>query len=283
MGSWIETELEPLPPLDVRAEQEGLGFQRLYRVIAPAPSGSFLITLRSEALGGFTLASAGLKNRATVVTAIFRPDGTVDVAQNLLRIPGMAYAPEESPPASYGRLLRTLQIGQALYRSGELFKSALAPGGDETSRLLIEALHAKWVDPILGCMAYYAAKRALASGEDGAASWAPDILPGAARNLYRYFPELPDSYIVLASEFGHSEPGVRFDSIYEGSLPLLAESARQLARWAREDGRENAAIVRLARSILPEQPWVRGPDLLSGPTSAAAPEATYRPQSAEAT
>ena len=277
------TELEPLPPLDGRAEREGLGFQRLYRAIAPAPSGSFLITLSSEELGEFTLASAGLKNRATVVTAILRPDGTVDVAQNMLRIPGMVYTPIESPPASYGRLLRTLQIGQALYRSGELVNCAAKRGGDETSPLLSDALHAKWVDPILGCMAYYAVKRALASGEEGTASWSPEILRKAAENMQLYLADLPDSYIVAASEFGYPEPGRYFEYIYGGyggSLPLLAESARQLAGWERESGIRDTAIVGLARCIIPEQPWLRVPMLVRGPISAAAPEVTYPRQSA---
>lgn len=265
-------ELAPLPPLDARTGHEGMGFQRLFRAIGPAPTGSFLITLSSKELGQLTLASAGLKKRATVVTAVFRPDGTVDVSQNLLRIPGVAYPEEYSPSATYGRLLRTLQIGQALYRSGELFKSAVKRDDDYTSTksLLFEALHAKWVDPILGCMAYYAAKGALATGEEGTASWYPEILPEAAGNLYRYFPDLPDSRVVYASEFGYKEFESRFDLLSGGSMPLLAESARQLARHAREIGQKDAAVVELARSIVPEQPWLLVPMLIRGPMSAAA-------------
>jgi hypothetical protein len=75
---------------------------------------------------------------------------------------------------------------------------------------------------------------------------------------------------VYASEFGYKEFESRFDLLSGGSMPLLAESARQLARHAREIGQKDAAVVELARSIVPEQPWLLVPMLIRGPMFAAA-------------
>ena len=255
-------ELSALPPLPSRAAGGGMGLQRLYRALTVAPPGSFLFTLRSRELGEFTLASAGLPNRVTVVTAVFRPDGTVDLSQNLLKIPGQAYPADESARFTYGRLLRTLQIGQALYRSGELFQSAVGPTAGESAQqsefaqLLLDALYAKWTDPILGCMAYYAAAEALARKAPGSETFPTDVLKTAAHNLWTYFPDLPDSGVIYAEEFGGPRPIFRDDLLSGRALPLLAESAWRVARQASEIGLRDSPIVGYSRSIVPEQPWL---------------------------
>ncbi|MBV9743165.1 MAG: caspase family protein [Acidobacteriia bacterium] len=267
---------EELPHLLPVSGRDAFGFDRLFRSIITAPLGSFVLTLTSEVLGEFTLASAGLPNRATVITGIFRPDGTVDISQNLLQLPDMHYRMEESPPIdNYGRVLRTLEIGQALYRSGELFQHAVR-SADQSSSLLMEAFRAKWVDPILGCMAYYAARKALATREPFTDRLPPGILQQVAGNLFKHFPDLPDSRVIHELAFGRMEPQFPPDLISGSSLPLLAESVWELAHYARTTGREgtqeDAPVAALARSIVPEQPWLRVPMLLDGllPARAAA-------------
>jgi hypothetical protein len=206
--------------------------------------------------------------RASVVTAAFRPEGVVEFSQNLLQIPGLEYSSETRPPGSYGRILRALQIGQALYRSGELFQTATGPAADDITNLLRDALFARWVDPVLGPMAYYAALKAVAHGGADAAALPPDLLKTAAGNLLRQFPDLPDSRVIYAREFPEAEVG--FEILSGNSLPLLAESVWEAARRARQGGWEDAPIIAMARSVAPGQPWCYMPMLIRGPMPAVA-------------
>ncbi|HEY1337676.1 MAG TPA: caspase family protein [Bryobacteraceae bacterium] len=262
-----ERQLVPEPPLP-SGSAAGPGFERLFRAMAPAPLGSFQITVSGERLGEYTLASAGMPFRASVVTAAFRPEGVVEFSQNLLQIPGLEYSSETRPPGSYGRILRALQIGQALYRSGELFQTATGPAADDITNLLRDALFARWVDPVLGPMAYYAALKAVAHGGADAAALPPDLLKTAAGNLLRQFPDLPDSRVIYAREFPEAEVG--FEILSGNSLPLLAESVWEAARRARQGGWEDAPIIAMARSVAPGQPWCYMPMLIRGPMPAVA-------------
>jgi hypothetical protein len=260
-------ELAPDPPLP-SGSAAGPGFERLFRAIAPAPLGPFQITVSGERLGAYTLASVGLPFRASVVTASFRPEGAVEFSQNLLQIPGLEYGYETRPSASYGRILRALQIGQALYRSGELFGTTTDPAADDVTSLLREALYAKWVDPVLGSMAYYAAAKAVARGGAELAGFSPYLLKTAAENLLRHFPDLPDSRVIHAREFPEADVG--FEILSGKALPLLAESVWEAARRARQGGWKDAPIVEIARSIAPGQPWCYLPMLIRGPVATAA-------------
>src|SRR2546428_13478882 len=91
------------------------------------------------------------------------PDGSLDLAQNILPLPGV---PNDMPvpQPTYGRMLRDLQIGQKLFQSGQLAEYADRGPFDS----LGELFYAKWTDPILSCMAYFAWQQAIASHQPGA-------------------------------------------------------------------------------------------------------------------
>jgi hypothetical protein len=229
------TEIPVAPPgTDVPAQRIALG-------VIEAPAHTFTIHVHSPYVGGVTLATASLHRRVTVIALTFRPDGSFDLSQNLLRIPGLDYD-ELVTNISYGRMLRDLQLGQRLYESSELVERS---GG---SQLLTDLLYAKWTDPILSCMAAFAwSDGGLPSG---------DLLATTARNLRRYFGDLPDTRIVQALAFAAEREQTLSDMLNTGELPVLARSAAELARYAQERGRDNHPVVALSRRVMPGQPWL---------------------------
>jgi hypothetical protein len=210
---------EPLARLD--AEDGGWG--RVAHATFAAPGPSFTLRLVSPELGEIELAAASLAGRVTVIAIVLRADGTAEVMQHLLRVPGRDY-PEFVPHVAYARMLRELTLGQRLYESGDL----LARGTDDLQMLL----YAKWTDPILGCMAYHGLREAHARKLPEALAFAPELLRQAAYNLVDYFPELPDARVVGALE-GLPEAA----PLGPDEVPVLASSLRAAAgpeidRWA---------------------------------------------------
>ena len=200
----FEPKLLPRSTLEHSAAAPGRGLQRIFHAVTTAPTGPFLVHLNIPQIGELDLASASLHERATVIAMTFRPDGSIETSQNLLRLPGREYPDEpSSPPYTYGRLLRAIQIGQKLYQSGELVKHATEYQffKDDTFSLLRDAFYAKWVDPILGCMGYFAAEHALSEKSTPSHAIDPGLPKEVAKNLQKYFSGLADTRIILASHF----------------------------------------------------------------------------------
>jgi hypothetical protein len=223
------------------------GLERVALVVMEAPPNPFSIDFSSPYVGNFRLMSAAIPNRATVVTLTLTPDGDIEITQNLLRFPERddLYREELRPHVSYGRMLRQLQLGQQLFASGELIPSLRHVEGG------VELLYAKWTDPVLSCMAYLDLKRDTAERVSERA-W---ILQETARNLKRFFGELPDSRVIYAEEFPEQRGEVLAELIADNSVPLLAENARRLARFAEEHGVAALPIVDIARRIPVGQIW----------------------------
>jgi hypothetical protein len=262
--AFLEPRQLPRPTLLASAADAGRGLQRVFQTVAAAPPEPFSVQFNIPNIGVMDLASASLPQRATVITMIFRPDGSIDIGQNLLRLPGRIY-PNEPPgpidnfgnPYSYGSLLRAIQIGQKLYQSGELLDGATNSGfpDDRTFRLLRDALYCKWLDPILGCMGYYASARALRNQSASSALVYPWLLEEVAKNLKKYFYPLPDSRVIYGLAFPNERDAMFGEMLDIEETPILAESVYELARYAVEKGREGAAITEIARTIQPNQPW----------------------------
>jgi len=251
---WQLTQFgETNPPLALTALGSSPdGFGRIVVGYAPAPLGSFSIVLKSPFFGRIELASAGLDRRATVVTVTLRPDGTLDVTQNLLRMPGYMYG-EPVPSVTYGRMLRDLQLGQRLYQNNELIERGSLSSPDTT--VIRELLQAKWTDPILGCMAYYAWGDAAERGLPAAQGVMPTNLEVTAGNLEHYFPVLPDSPVIAALTFPHRRDKLISDLLDREVIPVLARSTRELARFARARGQDAHPIVQRAARLDPSTPW----------------------------
>jgi hypothetical protein len=88
---------------------------------------------------------------------------------------------------------------------------------------------------------------------------APYLVAQSARNSSRDFGELPDSKIAHALVNPSQEAGLRErtfgDVLAAGSVPVLAEHARLLARFAEETGRVEAPVHGLAQLLARDQPW----------------------------
>ena len=215
---------QQLPFLPLR----GPGFERI--AVATFTLGESNQVLRIEGLGlSIALAVGCLPNRATIVGVILRPDGSFDVSNNILRVPGQSYDEPPVGPYQEVRLVRMLQIGQKLYSAGEL----AAP----ENSVPISALYAKWLDPIVGCMAYYVGRRDHL--------W-PSLLPMAAANLRRYFGDLADARLIAQLQGNEARFGLG------DAIPVLAESVRAAASLGVPG---SDAMADLAGRITPGQPW----------------------------
>ncbi len=231
------------PPVDIPIAPllTGFGDGRVGLGTIAAPARSFVIHVQSPYIGAITLTAASLNRRVTVIALTFRPDGSFDLSQNLLRIPGLHYD-ELVTNIPYGRMLRDLQLGQRLYESGELVEST------GSSQLLTDLLYAKWTDPVLSCMAAFAWSDAGLPGEG--------LLAATARNLRRYFGDLADTRVIHGLAFPAEREQTLSDMLDTDELPVLARSAAELARYAQERSRDNHAVVALSRRVMPGQPWL---------------------------
>jgi hypothetical protein len=223
-----------------RADLQPLSHQSLVagRALLAAPEEPFGIVVQSRDVGRVEIASASLPTRGTVLTLRLRSSGAVDATHNLLRLPGRDYPDEPPSTISYRDMVRTLQAGQQLYKSGELGVNVEG---------VADLLYGKWTDPVLGCMGFYAGR------EVGAAAVYPGLMTQAQENLERYFGDLADVKVVgaLAAE----RPELLDELLATNIQPLLARSTRALAAHALRRGDDNHSIVATARRIATDQPW----------------------------
>jgi hypothetical protein len=205
-----------------------------------APGPSFAVKVGSPLVGTFNLAATSLPGRITVVALVLRPDGKFDLAQHVLRLPGRAYdEPVTSVP--YGQMVRQLILGQRLFQSGELVEQA-----DQPTTPLWELLHAKWTDPLLGSMALYGWLDA--AGERPGPE-ARSMADETARNLLRYFGELPDARVAAARVLTDQRADLIAGLLADDAVPVLARSMRELAREAITGGAASARVVDWAQRV----------------------------------
>lgn len=231
------------------------GFGRVGIALASCERGRVSVFLSSRQLGGVRLASTSLPDRATIVTVTFRPDGGCEVGQALLAFPDR---PDPAVPSHlrnvpYGQFVRAIQLGQMLYRSDELVDHLIA----QNDQLFLELMNAKWTDPILTTMAYFARRRVLGSGRlRDPTNSTVQLIETVANNLYQYFSELPDARVVHALAF----PGLRtelFEALLaDDAVPVLADAAVELAEYARANHlNRHFNVLSVVERIGPGQIW----------------------------
>jgi hypothetical protein len=237
-------EASPTEPVPIALLPDEFAGGRIGLAVVRAPARSFLLRVESTYFGSIALAAASLEGRVTVVTLTVRPDGSFDISQNLLRVPGLKYR-EPVLHVPYGRMVRQLQLGQKLYASGELFEHSRSAGE------LMELFYAKWTDPILSCMAYYSWIDAIAAGQVSKDTRLGGIV---AHNLNKYFSDLADARIVFALERKPGGASMLSDLIAADELPVLARSAAELERVTQ--GRTGGRLGSFAGRVVPGQPWL---------------------------
>jgi hypothetical protein len=204
--------------------------------IALAEGGSawFDIGLPDRRGGAVAIASATLENRVTVLTQRRTSDGRLDITQNLFPHPARPRLPYDPAP-DLPEMARLLQVGQALYKSGELLRA-------ERSADVRELLHGKWTDPILGCIGVYAAAADAGDHETRLP------LGQTAHNLFLYFGNLPDARIAAAGLRSADRSHLLASILAREAVPLLAQSAALLAQFAIESRLfDHPAVERHAR------------------------------------
>jgi hypothetical protein len=191
----------------------------------------FEIELEMPRLGRIRLPSARLEGYRTGIVVRVGVEGGIDVSQYLVR-PGIAGDP----------LLR-LQLGQQLYKSGELLEAPVAAS-------LLPATAAGEGDPLLACMALH-----LAADAEGALDPAVrSALAEVAESLVTVT-ALPDAPIAVAG-FGRWERADLLEPLLEAEVePLLDRSAAALAAYALETGRSDHPLVRRRAWVPPRQAW----------------------------
>jgi len=216
---------------------------RVRHVLTEAPANAFEIEIQSPILGSLRVAATAMRRRATVVTLLLLPDGSFELSQNLLRLPGLVYE-EPAPPIGYERMLRDLQLGQKLYDSGELASQR------NPSSTLNGLFNGQWIDPILSCMAYYS------SGGTTRQRTRPERMRVVADGLRRYFASVPDSRVIDGLAHPRSRDDVFRKLVASGELPVLARSARALT--GSRAGRENpdSPVAVATRRDEPGQAWL---------------------------
>lgn len=200
------------------------------------------------------VATPGITGGVTVVTGTSWPDGRLDFSVTNFHLPvGTLWGPGAPDHVAVGQISRALALAVPLFRAGANL--------EETSDwVLSEIAYAKWMDPVLGVLAFHARDYRLATQ-------ASQIDPSFVEhlkfmrerirsNLLNHFRELPDSRIIGAldtdAEVRSALLAELLDDLDLGQ-PVLTASLAHLAQAATNAGRDDHwSVDRFAR-IVPGQ------------------------------
>lgn len=266
-GRWtaVDEPFHPQPLTDLPAEHLGLsgfearGLARVGTALHRAPGPAFSLLIESPHAGGFSLISAALPGWITVVCIVLAPDGSIRVSQNLLPDPAAGPRPGAVVRGGYGPMVRALQLAQRLYRAGELISHGLAsPTGEDsqveaTAGIVRDLVRGHSTDPVVSCMACHAWWRELEAHPD--ASDARSVVTTITYKVADYFGVLPDARLAAALLFEDQRDALLTEMLDRNEVPILADGARLLGRYAEEHGRTETAVADLARRIPHDQIW----------------------------
>lgn len=180
------------------------------------------------------IAAPGLASGVTVVALIAWPDGRVQSSVGLYRLPLGRFWPQpwgdaELPP---GRLARALALAAPLFRSGADLR-------DYPAGVLGNFAHAKWIDPVLGALAFHSCRRVIARhgpATDPAAMDSLRALRDTIRtHMAQFFGALPDSRIIAATDDEPARERAQMDALLDDASfgqPALTASLANLAAAA---------------------------------------------------
>lgn len=195
------------PAVEWRNATEPSAMPGIWEAYESTPTGQHLLSVRIGEDPPYTVATATLPNRATLVTLTLEEDGRPRITQFVLPLGHLIdQLPVEVVQRIQGR--NQLKDVRFLAQASRAFRKRRDLSKAFHSYELMELLYAKWLDPI-GC--------ALAAYEFIRRGRAHEI-DIAVENLQRYFPELPDTW-ALARLSG--EPNVR-----RRGVPLFLDGLR---------------------------------------------------------
>ena len=178
-----------------QAEDTGLvGVREFYQAASPGPH---LISLRLDGRTTYTVASAAMANRATLITLSLDADQRWQVGQYLLplghqvaRLPNRVRYGLNLGPTPLEKLRFLAQVQRSFRRREDLRKEF------QTGELA-ELLYAKWLDPIGSALVSYELIRR-GNADPESASHGTQLLAEVVGNMRQYFSELPDTAALAA-------------------------------------------------------------------------------------
>jgi len=206
--------------------------------------GAWNLRVAVPGVAALDLATSTIAGRVTCVGAVVSADGRLKLVQSLLLPPN---APPEDPdlgPFPPQRVARLLALAERIYTSG-----------DDVMRVLhnkeLSALeYGKWIDPILGVLAWLARTNTL-SGPTSSSALDGPIANTVADNLNKYFGAVPDVQIIQALRRNVLWKKV----LAEARQPLLAASLRAAATAALQEGASGHPFVERWQRLAPREIW----------------------------
>ncbi len=203
------------------------------------PAGPKCIELRLQGFTDTRYATVVLPNRVTVLIIVANDDSTVDVQQYVLPL-----SAEPAGPQPWD--MRIIELAQRFYSSV-----------DRVPDYVIEQLlEAKFIDPILGCLAGYLLVRQGQAeryrGDPGPSPGNPQLTLSPMLNMLRLFPGVPDSHVVA----GLADPAHRaehFANAASQGLPLFMEGFSALS--AAKESNLDPFLQSFRHSLLIGSPW----------------------------
>lgn len=176
-----------------------------------AEPGAYILELSLPERPPVTFAVAVLPERLTLLILHRRSDGTLRIY-----VYSPPYSDDPYPAREAAKNLRRLELLQRFYVSNQVNEL-------HALRNAVELLHAKWIDPLAGCLGGYTMLK-LGQGAE---------LKEAVKNMLKKYGELSDSH-VLAAEYQMSvgneqQAATSFLNALGLGLPIFAEGLVRLA------------------------------------------------------
>jgi hypothetical protein len=215
------------------------GFPAAAEFGCECPSGPKFVELRIPGFADTRYATIVMSGRASVLVVVANDDGTVDVQQYLLPLdaePGKLDPPD----------MRTVEMAQRFYTSTDRVPD----------HVIDRLLDAKFVDPILGCLAGYLLIRQKQAeryiGVPGGGATPNQIEPSPMRNMLKFFGSIPDSHILAAlAQPDHREE--HFANAAKLGLPLFTEGFSAL--FNAKNVEFKPFFRSIGHSLLTGSPW----------------------------
>jgi hypothetical protein len=182
------------------------GMPGIFEAYQPLQPGSYLMSLRIGGNAPYTVSTATIPNRATLVTVTLEDDDSFRITQFLLPL-GHLIEHLPGPVPGFLQYRNHLNDVRFIAQASRAFRKRRSLEKALHSSELDELLYAKWLDPIGSSLgAYELLRRGNRSMSE------------VVRNMKEYFPEFPDTW-ALARLYGESIPGPR-------GLPLFLDGLR---------------------------------------------------------
>jgi len=194
------------------------------------------------------IAAPRLAGGVTAIAATVWPDGTVQASVSLYRLPlGMAWPQRYGDglrlPA--GRVARALALAAPLFKAGADLRGPSGRAGSGGADALGEFATGKWIDPVLGAIAFYSCCYQLEHRPAGDSQGEEDLRrlrDEIQINMQGAFPTLPDTRVIAAlHDDANRQRRDMATLLTEATLgqPALTASVMALATAARAVGLED--------------------------------------------